>query len=127
MEDNFFSEEELDSLKRITLEELQELAEKLGPLVKDLGLNASDAPARDAARNIFHTIGGSAALAGFEHISDLGAKLESLLKKLPADMPVPQDTLGRISAALEQLESFCESETRRMDGKSAGNQRPRKK
>jgi len=77
MSHQFFSEEDLQYLRQTTLEELEELYEKIQTLLD--GKRTSGEPEKETLSNIgdmFHTIKGTAGLAGFEEISRLGAVAE---------------------------------------------------
>lgn len=109
MPNSFFSESERASLRLVTLEELGELAEQLQPLLA--GTNGPlDGAAREEAQMIFHTIGGSAGLAGIKDISAIGAGMESLLKKSAPGAPLPDETVTQLRAALNTLLEFLKKE-----------------
>ena len=117
MQDDFFTEEELRSLRNITLEELRELSARIGPLAAALAEKPAGQKARKEITNIFHTIGGSAALAGFERISNIGADTETLLKRAPQNKPLPKDALEKISSAHARLSKFIKSESAKLNNK----------
>jgi chemotaxis protein histidine kinase CheA len=104
--DGFFSEEEMDSLKQIAVEELRELCDGLDQAVAALRVNPADADARKQAVHIFHTIGGSAAMAGFTDISAIGISMEGALKKQAAQSSPPDDLLQQIAGAHQKLDSL---------------------
>lgn len=102
--DDFFSDEEMDTLKKIALEELRELCDSLEQAMAALRENPGDEAAHKQAVHIFHTIGGSAAMAGFTGISAIGTAMESALKKHDGGA-LPGDMLGRIGDALARLDA----------------------
>lgn len=104
--DGFFSEEEMSTLKKIAVEELRELCDGLDQTVAALRGNPVDEDARKQAVHIFHTIGGSAAMAGFADISAIGVSMEGALKKQDAQTPLPDDLLTQIDAAFQDLSSL---------------------
>lgn len=97
--EDFFSPEELKSLREITMTELKDLIAPLGGLTKQLRREETAADAAEKMRRIFHTIGGSAALAGFSAISALGHKLETLISDT-APPPEKIAEIEKLSAAL---------------------------
>ena len=103
---DFFSEEEMGNLQKIALEELRELCDDLARIAPVLRGNPADADARKRAVHIFHTIGGSAALAGFMDISTIGVALESALKKAHKDKPLDGAVLDHITHACGQLDTL---------------------
>jgi chemotaxis protein histidine kinase CheA len=103
MKDKFFSDEELTTLKKIALEEMQELYENLQPALEALREDPGDEKARKNAELYFHTIGGSAALAGLGDISEVGLQMESALKKAPAGKPLDAAMTDSIAGALGRL------------------------
>jgi chemotaxis protein histidine kinase CheA len=102
--DGFFSEEEMDTLKRIALEELRELCDSLEQSVAALRADPGDQDARRQALHIFHTIGGSAAMAGFKDISAIGISMETALKKHDG-AAVDRDLLEQIGGAFNRLDA----------------------
>lgn len=101
MKDKFFTDEERNTLKAIALEEMQELYESLQPVMETLSADPGDAQALKSAEMVFHTVGGSAALAGLKDISAVGVETESLLKK--AARPLDADAASKVAAAAERL------------------------
>jgi chemotaxis protein histidine kinase CheA len=114
MTDDFFSDEELTSIKKVTLEEFGELTERLHRLTAKPELLSEDIGALGEIGKIFHTIRGSAALAGFKRISRLGADMEALISKVTAGSPVSQDTTNRVNSAIKKVDVFLKTETARL-------------
>ncbi len=110
MADDFFSESEKASLRQVTLEELAELAGQLQPLLAETNSPPPDNAARSELQLIFHTIGGSAGLAGLKEISSLGVEMESLLRKPAPGPPLPAETMEKLRAALRALTEFLKTE-----------------
>ena len=98
----------MSKLQKIALEEFQELAGKLEPLLKALGENPANMQARNDIELIFHTIGGSAALAGFHDLSKMGVEVEGLLYKAAPDAPLSQDDIQSVTGGYDSLATFLE-------------------
>ena len=104
MSENFFSEKEMSNIQRIALEEVRELCERIPGLLDTLRADPGQAEARNEIERIFHTIGGSAALAGLKDLSRIGVDTESVLRRGPGDQPLEAETLDTLASAGENLE-----------------------
>lgn len=100
MSDDFFTKEELDRLRRITLEELEELYEKIVVCNDNLDKTDDDAAAIEELGRLFHTITGTAALAGFEKVSRVASVTEDFLKK---DSVLPEIIKEPMAKVIQQL------------------------
>ena len=103
MNEDFFSKEELCTLRQIALEELHELADKLEAVARILQERPGDPAARKTVLHIFHTIGGSAALASFHEISQLGVDMESRLKAAEAEPALSPELMEKIAGSYIRL------------------------
>lgn len=100
MSDSIFSEEELKRLKTITLEELEELYEKIVECYENLDEAEDRAASVDELTRLFHTITGTAALAGFEKISKLASVMEEFLRR---DGVTPENAKEPMGKVIQQL------------------------
>ncbi|MEW5947078.1 MAG: Hpt domain-containing protein [bacterium] len=109
--DSFFTKEELNKLRNIALEELRELTAELDSVLDRTRKNTNDRPALEEMLRIFHTIGGSAALVGFEEISEIGTKGESMLREHVEKGQISPDTLAAIETMRNSLAKFVNEKT----------------
>ncbi|MFH1538427.1 MAG: Hpt domain-containing protein [bacterium] len=110
--ENFFTAEEIRKLRRVTLDELRELTGDLDSLLRRLREPAEAGAAAERLGRIFHTIGGSAALVGFEGISDAGCELESLMEDSIRKKSFDPGTIDRIADLAGNLKrQIAEKET----------------
>ncbi len=108
MDESFFTEEELRHLRAVSTEEITELVESL----RDAAAGLSDADSRDdAAREmhaLFHTITGSAGVAGFNAIVELAAEAESATAE--ENFPLSADVFPRIQEIIGLIEDLLGGE-----------------
>ncbi len=100
MRDDFFTREELLRLRKITLEELEELYEKIVICNDSLDKTENVEAAIEELGRLFHTITGTAALAGFEKVSKVASLTEDFLKK---DGVLPEIIKEPMTKVIQQL------------------------
>jgi len=99
MSDSFFTDSELANLRKISMEEVGELIEEMKT---KHGSGGDSAEWLVAAHKMFHTITGSAGVAGLMEISELAAEGESLTD--PEAVPPDKDAMNRIRKIMGQIE-----------------------
>ncbi len=104
MDESFFTEEELRHLREVATEEITELIESL----KAVSAVLSDPDRRDdAARDmhaLFHTITGSAGVAGFITIAELASEAETTTAE--EHLPLSHDASGRTREIISLMEEL---------------------
>lgn len=106
--EDFFTPEEIQNLRRVTLDELSDLTSGLDSLLTRLRNRGAAKGAVEELSRIFHTVGGSAALAGFEAISDAGSELEALMGNLERDAGGAPTLIDKIAAKAGTLKKSIE-------------------
>jgi chemotaxis protein histidine kinase CheA len=94
---SFFSDAEKRSLRQIALEEVEELVEQIEASSTELEAGVRIPENMTSVKRYFHTIGGSAGLAGLKEISALGVEGEIMMEAAErAGQDAPGDILSRI-------------------------------
>jgi len=101
MSDSFFTDAELANLRKISMEEVGELIEEMK---MKHGAGSDSAAWLAAVHKMFHTITGSAGVAGLMEISELAAEGESLSD--PEADPPDKDAVNRIRKIIVQIENL---------------------
>jgi HPt (histidine-containing phosphotransfer) domain-containing protein len=102
MGDSFFTDAELENLRRISMEEIGELIEE----IKAQSVAGSKKWLADA-HALFHTIVGSAGVAGLNEISELAAEAESLSD--PEHEAPDKSALNRIHKIAGRIENLLDN------------------
>ncbi|MFA6449074.1 MAG: Hpt domain-containing protein [bacterium] len=105
MSDSFFTDAELDNLRKISKEEIGELIEELKGESGAAGA-AANAWA-EAAHRKFHKITGSAGVAGLVEIGELAAEAESLSD--PENGPPDKSAFIRIHKIVGSIERLLKA------------------
>ena len=102
-DDDFFSKADRSAIRNIALEEVQELSEQVPGLLERITNDPQDGEARKDLERVFHTVCGSAALAGFKDLSRIGRITEDLIHKIPDEIPLTGDQMQTIRKAAQEL------------------------
>lgn len=109
MANQFFSDKERSHIKVIAVEEINELIEKIVEICDTAPELRDEAKCFDEMARHFHTITGSAGIAGFADISEMSMEAEKALKSNPDvpfndKMPSARSFSEKMSALLAEHE-----------------------
>ena len=110
MDRNFFSDEQVSTIRNITLEELEEIQERILTLS-----NGGAYPVPETVselKDIFHKIKGTAGLAGFDDISRLGEEGEEAFSENSDDAGIAtflEDAIGRLDSLIREARREIDS------------------
>ncbi|HOO57588.1 MAG TPA: Hpt domain-containing protein [bacterium] len=110
MPESFFSKSDMSKLMSIAIEEMSEIHEDI---IKECGVLEAGNATEDTIRNLkrhFHTVGGSAGLAGLNDISAVGVEGEVFMGKnesAPAAeiLPVIKELAARLRELIDKTQS----------------------
>lgn len=106
MDKSFFSDADRKKLRDIALEEFEELIGQIESVCGGIETGKVPAEGFETVKRAFHTIGGSAGLAGLRDISALGVEGETMMDSIGVDRP-PADALNRIRSLAGKIEELA--------------------